>query len=422
MFTKNSRFATLAGTALLGFGLLSMPLAHADNTVQVMNWWTSGSESKALATIQKAADAHGLKFENVPVAGGGGSNAQTVLRARIAAGNPPTAMQMLGLEIHQWAAAGDLNNLDSVAKQEGWNKVVPKTLRWYVTYKGHWVATPVNIHRPQWVWANKAIFDKLHLTIPKTFAEFEADAKKIRAAGYIPLALGGQNWQEANLFENAVLSAGGPKFYRDAVVKLDPKALTSKTMEKAFDQLRAMRKMVDPNFPGRDWNLATAMVINGKAAMQVMGDWAKGEFLNDGKVPGKDFLCFPYPGTAGSFLFNTDAFAMFKVGKDRVKAQQELARLIMSKAVQEKFNLIKGSIPVRTDVPMKNFDACGKESMHDLKQAIAHKTMLPSLAFGYAAPPQVEGAFYDTVSAFFNSDMSSAAAVKQLAQAVDLAK
>ena len=32
------------------------------------------------------------------------------------------------------------------------------------------------------------------------------------------------------------------------------------------------------------------MVINGKAGMQIMGDWAKGEFLNAGKVPGKDFV------------------------------------------------------------------------------------------------------------------------------------
>ena len=38
-----------------------------------------------------------------------------------------------------------------------------------------------------------------------------------------------------------------------------------------------IRGMVDEDFSGRDWNLATAMVINGEAAMQIMGDWAKGE-------------------------------------------------------------------------------------------------------------------------------------------------
>ena len=33
------------------------------------------------------------------------------------------------------------------------------------------------------------------------------------------------------------------------------------------------------------------MVIKGEAGMQLMGDWAKGEFLSAGKVPGKDFVC-----------------------------------------------------------------------------------------------------------------------------------
>src|SRR3712207_8087960 len=87
-------------------------------------------------------------------------------------------------------------------------------------------------------------------------------------------------------------------------------------MQKAFDQLRAIRGMVDPNFPGRDWNLATAMVINGQAGMQIMGDWAKGEFVNAGKTAGTAFLCFRYPGTQGAVTFNSDAFGMMEVSEE----------------------------------------------------------------------------------------------------------
>ena len=116
------------------------------------------------------------------------------------------------------------------------------------------------------------------------------------------MAHGGQAWQDATIFDGAVISAGGPEFYKKAFIELDEEALGSDTMAKAFDQLRAIRGMVDPNFPGRDWNLATAMVINGQAGMQIMGDWAKGEWINAGKVPGKDVLCFRYPGTQGTVL------------------------------------------------------------------------------------------------------------------------
>ena len=70
--------------------------------------------------------------------------------------------------------------------------------------------------------------------------------------------------------------------------------------------MTVIRGFVDPNFSGRDWNLASAMVINGEAAFQFMGDWAKGEFLNAGKVPDQDFLCFRFPGTAEQVTFNTD--------------------------------------------------------------------------------------------------------------------
>jgi glucose/mannose transport system substrate-binding protein len=41
------------------------------------------------------------------------------------------------------------------------------------------------------------------------------------------------------------------------------------------------------------------MVIEGKGGMQMMGDWAKGEFLKAGKKPGTDFVCVRFPGTQG---------------------------------------------------------------------------------------------------------------------------
>ena len=47
----------------------------------------------------------------MPVAGGGGTEAMTVLRARVTAGNAPTAVQMLGFDIQDWAAEGALADL-----------------------------------------------------------------------------------------------------------------------------------------------------------------------------------------------------------------------------------------------------------------------------------------------------------------------
>ena len=162
------------------------------------------------------------------------------------------------------------------------------------------------------------------------------------------------------------LGAGGPDFYKKALVQLDAATLKSATMEKVLTTFKKVKDYTDKNAPGRDWNLATAMVINGQAGMQLMGDWAKGEFLAAGKVPGKDFVCVAAPGTAKAYTFNVDSFAMFKL-KDgpNQQAQKDLAAAIMGPQFQEVFNLNKGSIPVRLNMPMDKFDDCAKTSTKD---------------------------------------------------------
>lgn len=285
-------------------------------------------------------------------------------------------------------------------------------------YQDKYVAAPVNIHRVDWIWANPEVLAKVGITeVPKTWDEFNAVADKLRAAGITPLAHGGQPWQDATVFEVVALGLGGADFYRSALVNLDQTALTSDTMVKVFDELRILRGYVDEGFSGRDWNLATAMVMNGEAAFQIMGDWAKGEFLAAGKVPGKDFLCAPAPGNG--YILNSDSFTFFKVeGDDRLKGQKVLASLIMSPNFQETFNLAKGSIAARTDVALDKFDDCAKKSQADLTAAVAGNTMVPSMAHEMAVPRTARGEFLDVVTNFFNSKMSSADATKALAAAI----
>jgi glucose/mannose transport system substrate-binding protein len=153
-----------------------------------------------------------------------------------------------------------------------------------------------------------------------------------------------------------------------------------------------------------------------------MGDWAKGEFIKAGKKPNVDFLCFQYPGTEGDFSFNSDAFAMFKVGKAQEAAQLALASAIMDKNFQEQFNLKKGSIPARMDIADTNFDACGKKSMADLKVALKNNAMVGSFAHGHAVPESIKGAMIDVVTKFFNSGKNPSEATKQLVAAVAASK
>ncbi|NRQ16213.1 ABC transporter substrate-binding protein [Ensifer sesbaniae] len=408
---------TTAAVALM----MAATAARAAENVEVLHWWTSGGEAAALDVLKKDLESKGITWTDMPVAGGGGTEAMTVLRARVTAGNAPTAVQMLGFDILDWAKEGALGNLDETAAKEGWDKVIPTALQQFSKYDGHWIAAPVNVHSTNWVWINKAALDKAGGKEPTNWDELIALLDNFKAQGITPIAHGGQPWQDATIFDAVVLSLG-TDFYKQAFIDLDPAALGGDKMKEAFDRMTKLRSYVDDNFSGRDWNLASAMVIENKAGLQFMGDWAKGEFLKAKKVPGTDFVCMRFPGTQGSVTFNSDQFAMFKVSDDKVPAQLAMASAIESPTFQSAFNVVKGSVPARTDVPDTEFDACGKKGIKDLAEANASGKLFGSMAHGHANPAAVKNAIYDVVTREFNGELTSEAAVKELVAAVEAAK
>ena len=390
---------------------------HAEPQAEVLHYWTSGGEKEAVEVLQEEFASNGGTWTDMPVAGGGGDAAGTALRARVLSGNAPAAAQIKGPAIQEWYEEGVLADISAVAEANGWADVLPASIANHMQCDGTWCAAPVNVHRVDWIWANADVLASNGIEMPTTWDEFNAAAETLMEAGIIPLAHGGQAWQDATIFEAVALGILGPDGFRKAFVELDEATLTSPEMVAVFDQMRTLRGFVDPNFPGRDWNLATALVMNGEAAFQIMGDWAKGEFLAAGQVPGEDFLCASTPGDG--FLYNVDSFAMFDVdGDDRQAGQELLAELIVGQSFQEVFNLNKGSIPVRTDVALDAFDSCAILSSEDMSASSDNGSLLPSYAHGMALRGAQSGAITDVVTLHFNSDMSSQEAVEQRATAV----
>ncbi|MEQ6291215.1 ABC transporter substrate-binding protein [Vogesella sp. GCM10023246] len=410
MELKRLTVAVLAATLL--------PATAMAGDVEVLHWWTSGGEAKSAAELKKMMTAKGHTWKDFAVAGGGGDNAMTALKTRVVSGNPPTAAQIKGPAIQEWGAEGVLADIDAVAKAGNWDKQLPAVVSNVMKYKGKYVAAPVNVHRVNWMWVNPEAFKKAGATVPKTWPEFFVAADKLQKAGIQPIAHGGQPWQDATLFESVALGVGGADYYQKAFVKLDKATVGGATTVKVFETMAKIKTYIDKGAAGRDWNLATAMVINGKAGMQFMGDWAKGEFTAAGKVPGKDFLCLDAPGTQNAFTFNIDSMAMFQQKSPAaVKAQADLAATIMSPQFQEVFNLNKGSIPARLDTPLTKFDACAKKSNFDMNAAAKSNKLVPSFAHKMAMPSATEGAMVDVISQFMNSNMTPQQATERLAKA-----
>ncbi|MCF7204020.1 ABC transporter substrate-binding protein [Pseudomonas oligotrophica] len=397
-----------------------LPFAAQAGEVEVLHWWTSGGEKRAADTLKQLVEEQGHTWKDFAVAGGGGEAAMTVLKTRAVSGNPPAAAQIKGPDIQEWGELGLLTELDEVAAEGNWDQILPEQVARIMKYDDAYVAVPVNVHRVNWLWINPEVFAKADATPPATLDEFFAAADKLKAAGFVPIAHGGQPWQDGTVFEDIVISVLGPQDYRKAFVDLDRDVLTGDKMVQAFATLKKLRDYIDADAAGRDWNTATVMLINGKAGMQIMGDWAKSEWSAANKVAGKDYQCLPFPGTQGSFAFNVDSLAMFKLtDDDDRKAQDDLARTVLGSKFQQFFNQNKGSIPVRLDEDMSSFDSCAQQSMADFKAAAKGPGLQPSLAHGMAASSYVQGAVFDVVTNFFNDPAADPnKAVQQLAAAI----
>ena len=370
-------------------------ISFAGPKAEVLHWWTSGGEAKALSVLKADFAAKGGVWTDMPVAGGGGDAAMQTLKARIVAGDSPAAAQVKGPSIQEYDDQGVIKpyNIDSVAKAEGWDNLVSKQVAQHMKCNNftQYCAAPVNIHRIDWFWANKSVLDSNGIKMPTTWKQFNAAADKLQAAGIIPFAHGGQPWQDATVFEAVALGIGGNDFYKKAFIDLDQAALSGSTMVKIFDQMRKLKSYTDAGSPGRDWNVATGTPST----------------KNNSR-----------PSNHG-YLDNVDSFVFYNVkGADKVEGQKLLASLIMGKNFQKVFNMYKGSIPARLDVSMDDFDDCAKKSNSDLNAASKAGGLMPSYAHGMALKGAQSGAITDVVTQHFNSNMSSKDAAMKLAAAV----
>ncbi len=194
------------------FPLLLAPcVAHAESPqgVEFLHWWTSDGEQQALQTLKAQLKWHDIELLQSPVLGGGGDSAMTVLQARALAGNPPSFAQIEGPSIKAWDAIGILHNVNAVADEQRWDEVLyPLSIEINKTQNGY-IALPLTLHRLNWLWVNHKLLKQLNLSAPKNWQEMFAAMELAKQNGIVPIAVGEQPWQVAQLFENLVISTGG---------------------------------------------------------------------------------------------------------------------------------------------------------------------------------------------------------------------
>lgn len=386
----------------------------AGGDVGVFTWWAEGSEKDGLAALEKlfAEKYPNDKFINLAVAGGAGSNAKAKLAADLKNNQPPESFQgHAGAELMDYIDAGQIVPVDDVIAGLGGDKVFPKNLLDLITVEGKIYSVPSNVHRSNVAWVNPEVLKKAGLSTdaPKDIDAWLADMQKLKDAGIAtPLAISTAPWTQVHLFESVLLAELGTDGYNGLFKKG-----ASWDTDKVKSAVAKYAKLISfANTGGADdWPAATNMVIDGKAAYNIMGDWAVAEFNSKNKKYGTDYVAWPTPGTSGTFLFLADSFTLPKGAKNPEGAKDWL-RLVGSADGQKAFNVVKGSIPARTDVPDTDFPAYQKSAMKSFKE----DKIASSIAHG-AAANQAWGSEIGTAVSKFWTDKNQDGLVKSLVSA-----
>ncbi len=402
--------------------LLACPAVWAASpqkpVVEISHWWVSDGERASIDVIRRHVEARGIVWHEQVAAGSGTRRYMDVLRQRVASGQPPTAAQVIGYDIHDWASQGKLVILDDIAAAQDWSEVVPYGIQHLSKYQGHWVAAPVNAHSTNWLWINHAQFARLGLQQPDTWADLLTMLDKAHADGLIALAIGREAWEHTLLFESVAVGAGGAEFYRQAFLELDARALDEQLLMEIFRRMGMLRQYLDPGFKTRTWDQATDLVRSGKALMQVQGSWVDGEFNYHGLVPGQDYECFRFPDTQGVFLFNSDQYMLLNDHPGDAQTRLKLVSTLMDVELQRELNIATGAAPARVDVERASFNQCGQQAISDMRNANIRRTLMGSIAMGNANPGPVKEAIYQVVHEHLLGKINDEQAVQKLQSAM----
>jgi glucose/mannose transport system substrate-binding protein len=381
---------------------------------EVLHWWTSSSESAAVRKFADAYRAAGGTWADTAIAGA--DQAKAVAINRIVGGNAPTAAQFnTTRQFRDLIDQGVLNNVDDIAVRDRWDQLMPQPVLDVIKVQGHFYAVPVDIHMSTWIWYSKAAFKKAGIVKePATPDELFAALDKLKAAGLIGLAHGGQSWQENILFQAMLANVGGKELYLQVLRDRSPRAINSPAFRNVLLAFKRLQGYVDAGSPNRNWNDATALLISGKAGVQIMGDWAKGEFAAARQTAGKDFGCIAGLGPGVPYLIQGDAFVFPKTkNPDAVRAQKLLATTMLSPSAQLEFNKLKGSLPILSNVDAAGLDVCAQAGMAILKD----KSRAVGMIEVFLSPDQ-NGALQDVLTTYWNTRMPVEKAQKGIAAAL----
>jgi glucose/mannose transport system substrate-binding protein len=369
--------------------------ASQTNKVEIFSWWIGGGEEESLQAIFKVFKRNYPQIEiiNATVEGGAGINAKAALQTRMVGGNPPDSFQVHGGAelVDSYVKTGMMEPITKLLNDWGVrDKFNPQILD-MCSYKGEIYSIPLDVQRGNMLWYNMRVLQTYHIKPPKTVPDLLSACRKLSVYGVIPLSLGDKNkWEATHLFETILVARMGAEKYNG--LWNGKTSFNDPQITQALVDFKLLLKYVNKDHGTLTWQDATKMVSSGKAAFNVMGDWAEGYLKTLGGTPGRSFGWEPL---GNNFMVITDTFGLPK-GTPHRKAAIAWLATVASVEGQNTFNLVKGTIPSRIDANRRLYDSYQQMSMDDFVKL----TLTPSIVHGSATPQGFTSAMDDMMNTF----------------------
>lgn len=346
------------------------------------------------------------------------------LATAMQSGNPPDLFQSWGGgTMQEYAKAGLLKDITSDLQGE-WGNSFSKSVLDLYGMDGKYYGVPWDIGMVGF-WYNKALFQKAGISdTPKTWSEFLSDVQKLKSAGITPIALGGKDeWPGAFYWEYLATRIGGQdafnKAYSHSGSFADP---TFVQAGKDLQQLVALNPF-EKGYLGLVFNDESALMGNGQAAMELMGQWAPGNEKDNASNKqglGSNLGFFPFPAVDGGAGKLTDVLGGgngFSIGKNAPAETVDFLRFLTSVDNEKTLASTGTALP-----PVKGAETAITDPLLQQVHDAANSAPYFQMYYDQFLPPAVGGVINDQTQGLFAGTITPEAAAQAIANSYNSSK
>jgi glucose/mannose transport system substrate-binding protein len=356
---------------LIGLAAALMACTTFTSTAEeliIYHGWSTPAEVAALKVFQDALTEKGHAWKDLAIPHNSGVNVSLV--NLVTGGEPPNVFSNSDPGVYRdLAGLGLTRDLTDFYTEIGASDRFFPIIKELATVDGKMLKVPLWMHIDGMVYWNKDVAAKAGVD-PASWTSVDqmiGDFQKVKDAGFVAAAVGGQAFQVGYLFHAMLAATAGPETYNKLYgSEPDISVLETPEFAKAVEIIRVFSEQATPESENRPWNETTNTVIAGQALFHIMGDWMKGEWLAAGKVPGVDFGCAVIPGTKAVSV-TSDAMGILGAQPENIDAAElDFVRIATDPVVSAMSNKFKGSTSPLKDAPTEFLDECNVAAMDAL--------------------------------------------------------